>query len=370
MDWFPKRRAFFTLLTAFLLLSLVAFFTNLYPAQIGDIGASKEIVPDAHTAATGNQDAAAPPSSSTPSTAPATTEETDDETPEAEDLVEVNTKPTDAKDWKPKTFPAISAQVKKVIQSNVLKTKKDDILLTAVANQGMAEYTLNWIESLKRTKLDTKFLVFSIDAELEQTMIDHGYGDHVVQIPQEWFHKQLSSEFSKWLDSSYTPITHSKTLVVERLLYEGITVWFSDVDIVFTSDHIYDYLVEKLNSRRSTTELLITQETEQKITNSGFYLMRPTNTNKRILADTIMIQDNEPKVTQQRAMNRVLDEMNLSYQTSSVALLDLSLFPHGRMFFERNIPLKYGYEPLMVHANYRVGEEKKKSLQAAGLWYI
>lgn len=98
--------------------------------------------------------------------------------------------------------------------------------------------------------------------------------------------------------------------------------------------------------------------------------MRPTNTNKRILADTIMIQDNEPKVTQQRAINRILDDMDLSYHTSSIALLDLSLFPHGRLFFERNIPARYGFKPMIVHANYRVGDKKKEALQQAGLWYI
>ncbi|KAI9315982.1 nucleotide-diphospho-sugar transferase-domain-containing protein [Dichotomocladium elegans] len=290
--------------------------------------------------------------------------------PDAEDLEVVDTKPTDAKDWKPKSFPPLPANIQKLVQANVRKTKGDSILLTAVVNSGMAEYTLNWIESLKRTKQDDKFLVFAIDEELETTLKEHGYGNHVVQIPEAWFHKDLSAGFSKWLDPNYTPITHSKTLVVERLLYDGITVWFSDVDIVFTSSSIYDYLVTKLNSRRKFTEFLTTQETEQKIINSGFYIMRPTDTNKRILADTIMIQDNEPKVTQQRAMNRVLDELNLSYQTSSVALLDLALFPHGRMFFERNIPHKYGFEPMMVHANYRIGEDKKKSLQAANLWYI
>ncbi|KAI9491635.1 nucleotide-diphospho-sugar transferase-domain-containing protein [Zychaea mexicana] len=258
----------------------------------------------------------------------------------------------------------------KIINANVRKEKKDKILLTAVVNAGMADYTLNWIESLKRTHLEDKFLVFAIDTGLYDILVDHGYADHVVQIPEDWFHQKLSKDFAKWLDKSYTPITHAKSLVVERLLYADITVWFSDVDIVFTSPSIYSYLVMKLTSRKSITEFLTTQETEQKIINSGFYIMRPTDTNKRILSDSIIIQDNEPKVTQQRAMNRVIDEMNLSYQTSPIALLDLAMFPHGRMYFERKIPTKYGMEPMIVHANYRVGEEKKKSLQGAGLWYL
>ncbi|KAG0173804.1 hypothetical protein DFQ28_008116 [Apophysomyces sp. BC1034] len=292
-----------------------------------------------------------------------------DEVPDEEDLVEVITKPTDPNTWKPKKFEAVNDAITKIVKANVKKYKKDDVLLTAVANNGMASYTLNWIESLNRCKLGDKFLVFAIDQELVDTLTDKGYGDHVVLIPGGWFHQKLSKGFAEWLDKDYTPITHSKSLVVERLLYMGITVWFSDVDIVFTSPAIYDYLMMKLTSRKFT-EVLFSQETEQKIINSGFYVMRPTNTNKRILDDSIRIQDTEPQVTQQRAINRVLDEMNLNYQTSQIALLDLVLFPHGRMYFERQIPTKYGMEPMIVHANYRKGDAKRISLIEAKLWYI
>ncbi|ORZ02408.1 nucleotide-diphospho-sugar transferase-domain-containing protein [Syncephalastrum racemosum] len=294
----------------------------------------------------------------------------DDDAPEAEDLVQVSTAPSKADAWQPKQFEALTPDMISIINRNIKKEKKDKILLTAVANSGMAEYTLNWIESLKRTNLADKYLVFAIDQALVDEMTAHGYASHVVLIPEDWFHQKLDSGFAKWLDKSYTPITHAKSLVVERLLYDDITVWFSDVDIVFNSAQMYTYLVEKLNSRRSTTETLFTQETEQKIINSGFYIMRPTNTNKRILSDSIVIQDNEPQVTQQRAINRVLDEMDLSYHTSPIALLDLAMFPHGRLYFERNIPMKYGMQPMIIHANYRVGKEKKKALQGAGLWYL
>ncbi|KAI8142834.1 nucleotide-diphospho-sugar transferase-domain-containing protein [Fennellomyces sp. T-0311] len=294
--------------------------------------------------------------------------ESDDMTPEPEDTVDVDTAPTKADAWKPKQFDEPSLTIRQAIQRNVRKEKRDKILLVAVANQGMGDYTLNWIESLKRTKQDERYLVFAIDDALVDTMTKAGHGAHVVRIPDEWFHKTLSSGFAKWLDKDYTPITHAKTLVVERLLYMDVTVWFSDVDIVFTHRGIYRYLLDKLNARK--TQVLFTQETEQKIVNSGFYIMRPTDLSKRILADAIVIQDNQPKVTQQRAINRVLDELDLSYQTSPVALLDLPLFPHGRLYFERSIPKKYEMEPMIVHANYRVGDKKREALQQANLWYL
>ena len=291
-------------------------------------------------------------------------------TPEEEDLVQVSIAPTQPDAWKPKHFDDPDMTIQKAIDDNLRKEKRDKILLVAVANQGMSDYTLNWIESLKRTKQDEKFLVFAIDAELQDILEAAGHANHVVKIPEEWFHKKLSSGFAKWLDNDYTPITHAKTLVVERLLYMDITVWFSDVDIVFTQKGIYRYLLDKLNARGSATQVLFTQEMEQRIINSGFYVMRPTDLNRRILDDTIVIQDKQPKVTQQRAINRVFDEIDLSYHTSPIVLLDLALFPHGRLFFERNVPAKYNMEPMIVHANYRVGDKKREALQNANLWYL
>lgn len=273
--------------------------------------------------------------------------------------VEIHSNPTKAEDWTPKYFPAPQKPVQNIIDANIITDKKDKILLTAVVNKGMFDYTLNWIESLKRTNLDKHFLVFAIDDELVNLLTNAGYGNHVVRIPEDWFHKKLSAEFAAWQEGDYTPITHAKSLVVERLLYLGITVWFSDVDIVFTSPAIYPYLMLKMRSRKDAktklelTEVLFTQELEQRLINSGFYLMRPTDTNKRIIADTIEIQDKEPKVTQQQAMNRILEDINLSYHQSPIALLDLALFPHGRYYFENKVPTKFDMTPMMVHANYR-----------------
>jgi hypothetical protein len=290
--------------------------------------------------------------------------------PEEENLVTVNTAPLGKDNWKPKTWGRLEPAMAKVVERNTKRYRKDKVLLTAVSNGGMSDYTLNWIESLRRCKLDDQFVVFAIDQGMVDTMNKAGYGEHVVLIPESWFHKELSDNFEAWLSDGYTPITHAKSLVVERLLYAGITVWFSDVDIVFTSPHIFDYLMMKLNSRKAKTEALFSQETEQDFINSGFYVMKATLTNKRILASSIYIQDHEPQVTQQRALIRILQDENLNYHTSPIALLDLMLFPHGRMYFDQHLPTKYGLQPMMVHANYRKGDRKREDLEKFGLWYI
>ncbi|ORX53942.1 hypothetical protein DM01DRAFT_1335796 [Hesseltinella vesiculosa] len=370
-----RQRAILVLLGVFIFVTLLSLGTGMHPSFRSLTDVDDVIDLDVSFSPSADLDKTMGLPSSTPSASDAE----DSDEPEDEDLVPVNLRPTADEDFIPKEFDPPSAEmeakIKKNARKNVIKRKgqkprEEFILLTAVVNSGMADYTLNWIESLKRTKQDDTFLVFAIDQELVDILTEHGYGDNVVLIPGDWFHQKLSAGFSKWEDKSYGPITHAKSLVVERLMYMDITVWFSDVDIVFLSPSIYEYLLMKMNSpRKKTTEMLFSQETEEEILNSGFYIMRPTITSKRVLADSIHIQDTE-QVTQQRAINRIIDDLDLNYQHSKVATLDLSLFPHGRMYFERNVPTKYGMDPMMVHANYRVGDNKRISLQKADLWYI
>ncbi|SAM08136.1 hypothetical protein [Absidia glauca] len=105
--------------------------------------------------------------SSTADLSPVPSSSVQDDEPEAEDRVQVETKPTDEDDFVAKVFDAPSQHIQDLTNKNVMKHNKDRILLTAVANGGMAEYTLNWIASLKRTKLDDKYLVFAMEDQLE-----------------------------------------------------------------------------------------------------------------------------------------------------------------------------------------------------------
>jgi hypothetical protein len=268
-----------------------------------------------------------------------------------------------------------SAEIMSIIDDNILD-RKNNVLLTAVANSGMTNYTLNWIESLKRCNID-KFLVFAIDDKLVESLSEAGYGDKVVTIPDDWFHVPVSKNLISWGDmNKYLPVTHSKSLVVERLLYQNITVWFSDVDVVFLSPHIYNFLLHKLYMRK-TTHAVFQQRgvKDNNDINSGFFLMKPTDLTKHIISESISIQDDgeyakKHKITQQRAINRVIESLNIDFYTSPLVMLEMELFPVGNVFYDQNIPMKYGFQPMMVHGNFRDGDEKEVALRKAGLWYI
>lgn len=250
-------------------------------------------------------------------------------------------------------------------------------LITAVVNSGMMEYTLNWAESLRLTGY-RRFLIFCIDDALFEALSRRGLGDRAVRIPQEWFHVNVSAGFESYRAPEYNTITHAKSLVVERLLHINITVLFSDVDIVILKPRMLDYFRARLHSRPGT-DMLFSVEIERSNTNvinSGFYLMRPTNTSRWVIKETIAIQDRSPdETTQQNAMNAAIRKVTPvgSVATSRhVALLDVFLFPNGYVYFyEQHQSLKaLGVDPFMVHANFVIGSEKKEVLKQAGLWYL
>jgi hypothetical protein len=94
-----------------------------------------------------------------------------------------------------------------------------------------------------------------------------------------------------------------------------------------------------------------------------------------IISESISIQDDgeyakKHKITQQRATKRVIESLNIDFYTSRLVMLEMRLFPVGNIYFDHNIPMKYGLQPMMVHGNFETEMRRKVALRKAGLWYI
>ncbi|KAI8067925.1 nucleotide-diphospho-sugar transferase-domain-containing protein [Gongronella butleri] len=243
------------------------------------------------------------------------------------------------------------------------------VLIVAAANYGMRNHAYNWIESLLHTGED-KFLILCLDDQLYDHLHIAGFGNHAAKIPDTWLHQQIEAGFEEYYSQKYRVITHAKTLVVQQLLYLDINVLFSDVDIVWLKPRIREYL-HTLLAIRDDTQVIFQQEgAEQKEVNSGFYIMRPSEPMKRLLASTIYLADQDSGLTQQGALNRALDALDLRMRTTAVVLLDVLQWPNGYIYFENNWNNAHGVDPYIIHANYLIGDAKKNRLQQAGFWYI
>lgn len=254
----------------------------------------------------------------------------------------------------PDSLPSPPQEVLDKINTNMLD---DRVLIVATANYGMRNHVYNWIESLKRTG-EHKFLIFCFDEKLYRHLQLTGYGDRASLVPDIWLHndtQKVESDFKTYFTQEYRVITHAKTLVVQQLLYLDIKVFFSDVDIVWLKPRMVEYVHTFMQIREETQVIFQQEGLNQQEVNSGFYLMRPTVEMKKLLAETIQIQDNtEEAKTQQGAMNAALNHLNLDLRTSSVVLLDVLHFPNGFVYFDNDLPNRHGVEPYIVHANYLV----------------
>ncbi|KAI9498630.1 nucleotide-diphospho-sugar transferase-domain-containing protein [Zychaea mexicana] len=266
----------------------------------------------------------------------------------------------------PESFTDPPQELMDKINKNLVQGR---VLLIATANYGMRDYMYNWIESLKLTGVD-KFLVFCLDDKLYTHLVNAGYEENAATIPESWLHLDVATDFEDYFSPRYRIITHAKTLVVQRLLYLDVTVFFSDVDIVFLRPRMIEFVKTYMDMRQETHAIFQQEGLDTRQINSGFYLIKPEYDMKRMLAQTIYLQDSNEGLTQQGAMNRALDEMVKDIRSSSVVLLDVMFFPNGYAYFDKNLSKSRGVEPYILHANFRVAGDKKKELVTLGFWYL
>ncbi|ORZ01663.1 nucleotide-diphospho-sugar transferase-domain-containing protein [Syncephalastrum racemosum] len=244
------------------------------------------------------------------------------------------------------------------------------VLIVAASNYGMRDHVYNWIESLKRTGEGDKFLMFCLDDQMYEHMVEAGYEKNAATIPENWFHQEVDAGFEEYYSKKYRIITHAKTLIVQQLLYLDVTVLFSDVDIVWLRPRLREFIYTFLDIREETHVAFQQEGSDQKVINSGFYMMRPSDVTKRLLAETIYLGDTNEAMTQQGAMNEALNHVDMDLRSTAVTLLDVLHFPNGYIYFENDWCDKHGVDPFIVHANYLVGDDKRKRLEERGFWYL
>lgn len=255
----------------------------------------------------------------------------------------------------PLVIPDSFSKPDKALVDKINENIHDDrVLIVAASNYGMRDHVYNWIESLKRTGEGDKFLMFCLDDQMYQHMVAAGYEKHAATIPSSWFHQEVDAGFEEYYTKKYRIITHAKTLIVQQLLYLDVTVLFSDVDIVWLRPQIRDFIYTYLKFRPQTQVVFQQEGTDQRVVNSGFYMIRPSDVTKQLLAETIHLGDTNEAMTQQGAMNAALEHLDLDLRSTSVVLLDVMHFPNGYVYFSNDWPNRHGIEPFIVHANYLV----------------
>ncbi|GAA5801781.1 hypothetical protein EDC94DRAFT_591330 [Helicostylum pulchrum] len=261
------------------------------------------------------------------------------------------------------------------ILDKIAANRRDDGILITIAGYAMRNELYNWIELLKEAREDS-FIVFCTDPKLYLHLIVAGYEDKAVLIPDDWFISDLElfrSTENNMLDNYLPRLSHIKTWVLQRLSYvkNVNNVFLLDVNQIMVHARTREYLQTLLHIRWDT-QLITTQDSlDQHVFNTGLIMMRTdAGEAKRLLENTVQIQEIKPGLTQQEALNKAMDKMELHVKTGMTVLLDVLHFPNGIGYFENNLSGSKGIEPYIIHINHKFGEDRRELLKLNGFWKL
>lgn len=113
--------------------------------------------------------------------------------------------------------------------------------MISITNNGIVQLTLNFIASLRKHNY-SKFLIFCLDQLSYTTLAEYDVLDHIVILPSSWTPLKTVDGYRHYGKVEYNAITNVKLYVVSKLLDMDYTVLLTDVDIVFLSPHVIDYI--------------------------------------------------------------------------------------------------------------------------------
>lgn len=255
------------------------------------------------------------------------------------------------------------------VLDKVRKNKINNCTIITISNYGFKELTLNWIKSLEKNNYH-KFVVFSFDEELYDYLKQKGYSDRTTIVPSDWLEFELTKLPTNFGNKDYNKITQSKVHVHYNLLLNNITFLMSDVDIVWLSSHIVEYI--EYNLRHSYAHMAFSQDTPLGAIqyNTGLFYAQTTKFTLNLFLNWI----NEQRVDVSKSIDQfVLDSLlaKNSHSDSRIYPLDKLLFSSGEAYFHQKANDKFGIKPLTVHANYIVSMKNKiEYLKKSNLWYL
>lgn len=232
----------------------------------------------------------------------------------------------------------------------------DDTVMVTIAGYALVAEVYNWMKLLEYAD-ESNYVIFCTDDKLYMHLVIAGYEDQAVLIPDNWFMNDLDlfrNTTHSLLDRP-SRLSHVKTWVLQRLIYQPYHIMMLDVNQVVLHKRTIEY-IQTLMHLRGDTKLLASQDSlDQRTVNTGLMLLRSNSQQlKRVLAQTVLLQEENPDLTQQELFNMALDKTNLHVKTGMVVLLDILHFPNGHYHFNENLPGSKGIEPFVVHLNHKV----------------
>lgn len=117
---------------------------------------------------------------------------------------------------------------------------------------------------MKKLGLEKQVLVFALDEEIHKIVRDAGVASYFDRTMSK-----SSQQVGNWNSKSYNQVVHTKTKHQRAVLERGFNLFFTDVDIPWTSD-----LRDRVRNDSTNLDFVGQQNWVQNDMNTGFMFMR------------------------------------------------------------------------------------------------
>jgi len=266
-------------------------------------------------------------------------------------------------------------KLRKVEQSlDVMLFKRHSNLsvIVATVDAGYVDFAVNWACSLRRLGIDN-YLFHAFDDNVFKALQD-------MDLPVVKFLSQLSSEYTASANTdavvygsvSYQSIMNTRTEFVTKVIQKGYHMLLSDVDIVFLRNPFPFF--------NSSLDLQGGAHKDTKIT-GGFVYTRATQNSYKLWTKLVFqhrelfttIQGGQEFDIHTHTEQELLNKALLASTPEQIlwGRVPKQIVADGKRFFIDKETQKGGEWPALVHANYIIGADNKRTrFQNVSLWLI
>ena len=260
-----------------------------------------------------------------------------------------------------------------------MENQHQNLLFISVFNYGAIEIATNHLKSLQNQGIDN-YMAYVTDEESLVELQEKGY--HVTLFPIEESAKSAQSVLSKEKENfgskSFDDITYIRYLVLTKLLKEGKTVWYMDVDTVVLSD-IRELVLKE--QEKQTFDMMLQNDINMAC--SGCMLCFPTPITIHMLENVHTYRN--AGFNDQILLNKILCNF-VEKNQCRIGYFQNHLFPNGLLYFHalhtqpEYLELQRRFRKYrdvekgpvaFVHANWMVGIDTKiAAFKEHGLWFL
>lgn len=253
-------------------------------------------------------------------------------------------------------------------------------LILTFGNAGYLDFLGNWYRHFEPLGIPN-YTVVALDAEADERLRAGGLRSHLLTTTS----LERPGTFASYGQRDFNRLTAQKILFVYLLLRHGVDVLLTDADTIWVQDprpaleHASDLQIQVDNHGAFEVDAAVLAHPN---VNTGFYYARSNERTIRLFRNVLTLLELYPRFNDQNAMNLALKRGRKQIallepgadvtdaEQLSVRLLDPLRFPNGSVFFrESERYAATGAEPIMVHANWIHGRERKIAcLEERGWW--